>query len=235
METTRRVDGGFDAGLTPVFSSMDLDGKMKWVISVSTSCVCNERCLLRMMHPEWVCSHCFSKGTHEQYKAAREHYIDNTTLLQGRILEEHELPHYAPSEAYTDMLRFESFGDLGSVEQVINFVNIAKENTLKRCALFTKNPDFLYKAGKLGYTKPENMCLILSSKPMNEVDPAMLYWAKRLEEVDWHVDGIFTVFTPEYLAEHPEIIINCGGNSCSDCQRCYIPHEETQMIYEEVK
>jgi hypothetical protein len=44
----------------------------------------------------------------------------------------------------------------------------------------------------------------------------------------------FTVYTPEYLKNHPEIKVNCGARSCSTCQLCYTSNSVT-VVNEKLK
>ena len=59
----------------------------------------------------------------------------NTKILTGRILKEAEIPMINAS-----FFRFESFGDLINVTQVINYFHICKKNKHVHFALWTKNP-----------------------------------------------------------------------------------------------
>ncbi len=45
---------------------------------------------------------------------------------------------------------------------------------------------------------------------------------------------VFTVYTPKYLKEHPEVKINCGAKSCVSCRLCYTTNN-VQIVNERLK
>ena len=143
----------------------------------------------------------------KRYNALDVRLSDNLAILSASVLPLSVLP-LIPVKYF----RFEAFGDLASVNQVINYFNIAKKNPETLCALWTKNPQFIAKAIKMGYDKPNNLQIVLSSpelnKPINKTRFAF-------------VDKIFTVYDKKHAGD---VVINCGSRSCLACGRCYRPN-----------
>lgn len=135
-------------------------GKMKGINSLSTSCLTCGRCAKYSKVKGSVCKHCFARTTQERYKALALHLANNSVTLSDHIFTSEEI---ASISVTGEVFRFESFGDLQSVIQAINYINIARANRKTMFALWTKNPDILAAAVKAGYKVPKNMCIGLSS------------------------------------------------------------------------
>lgn len=121
--------------VTGVHYTVKHSGKMEGMQSLSTSCLCNKYCKNRSNNSELVCSHCYAQRQMKIYKNLNACLERNTEILTGRILKEAEIPMINAS-----FFRFESFGDLINVTQVINYFHICKKNKHVRFALWTKNP-----------------------------------------------------------------------------------------------
>lgn len=121
--------------VTGVHYTVNHSGKMEGMQSLSTSCLCNEYCKNRSSNSELVCSHCYAQRQMKRYKNLNACLERNTEILTSRILKEAEIPMINAS-----FFRFESFGDLINVTQVINYFNICKRNKHVHFALWTKNP-----------------------------------------------------------------------------------------------
>ena len=121
--------------VTGVHYTVNHSGKMEVMQSLSTSCLCNEYCKNRSSNSELVCSHCYAQRQMKRYKNLNACLERNTEILTSRILKEAEIPMINAS-----FFRFESFGDLINVTQVINYFNICKRNKHVHFALWTKNP-----------------------------------------------------------------------------------------------
>lgn len=120
---------------TGVHYTVNHSGKMEGMQSLSTSCLCNKYCKNRSINSDLVCSHCYAQRQMKMYKNLNACLERNTKILTGRILKEAEIPMINAS-----FFRFESFGDLINVTQVINYFHICKKNKHVHFALWTKNP-----------------------------------------------------------------------------------------------
>lgn len=120
---------------TGVHYTVKHSGKMEGMQSLSTSCLCNKYCKNRSINSDLVCSHCYAQRQMKMYKNLNACLERNTKILTGRILKEVEIPMINAS-----FFRFESFGDLINVTQVINYFHICKKNKHVHFALWTKNP-----------------------------------------------------------------------------------------------
>lgn len=194
----------------------DCRSKMAGIPSFSTCCLMNPACIARMKNGESVCAHCFSAALQKIRNA-----LKLTTTLNYIILNEQEIK-IGPKIKWTKkaleinpdkLARIESFGDVASVRQAINYIKVVQANPDCKFAAWTKNLNFWVKAfEKVG--KPENMTLVFSSLRINEFSE-IPDWA-----IDW-VDHRFTVFTKEFL-DASGLKSNCAGISCAQCKRCYL-------------
>ena len=185
-------------------------GKMEGMQSLSTSVTLNPHCQERAKHADCVCSHCYASRMLNMYKTLEAKLADNTALLTREIIAREFIPHLN-----VIMFRFEAFGDLNNEVQVFNYFNIANENPFTRFALWTKNPWIIQNAIEQGAIKPENVTIIYSS-------PALNCRADNMLNLYSFIDKIFTVWTKDYLEQHPEIVINCGKKKCIACGICYL-------------
>jgi len=100
--------------------------------------------------------------------------------------------------------RFSAEGDLHNEQHLENFFAIARANPGTHFTLWTKRHHIV--AMVLGkHSKPRNLFLIQSSLRVNTPEHKLPGYSK-----------VFTVYTPSYLKEHPEIKINCGGQVLCD-------------------
>ena len=199
--------------------------KMNGLSSLSTSPLCNELCQKRKENKDMVCGHCYSDAMNRRYKGLRECLIKNTEILTSRILEDSEIP-FLISE--TGLFRFEAFGDLVNEIQVVNYFKMAALNPHMHCALWTKNPWIIKSAiEKYGISKPGNLVIIGSSYFLNKP------MEKFYRQYDF-IDYIFTVYDKKYIKTN-NVKINCGGNSCKDCRKCYENKHESYFINEMLK
>lgn len=204
---------------TLVYVSQNMSGKMEGIPSISTSVLLNPICKARSSVSGSICQKCFAQSTVARYDALRQHLGDNYRVLNSRALEPSELPYI-----YSDICRLESFGDLASVTQAINYIRIAKKSPWCTFAIWTKNPAYLDKAIR-EEGKPGNLVCVLSSSYINRVDDGSRWpWA----------DHIFSVYSPDYIAENA-VEINCGGRKCRECMRCYTIGNTEYHISERLK
>ena len=205
-------------------------GKLEGMHSLSTTCCCNPYCKARMEKEDLVCHECFSEALQKMRKELRASLENNFRILTSRILESDELP------LLNDIIsRIESFGDLYNVIQAINYIHYCEKNAETTFGWWTKNLAILKKGlevcGYHGAEKPKNVIIIYSS-PKKNVEV-------KLEDVQKNypfVDKVFTVFSPEYIVEHPELIptICCGAKQCMACRLCY-SHNNVKQIREILK
>ena len=188
-----------------------MSGKMEGMPAISTSCLCNPRCLKRLEEGVGICKACFAADGLAYKKGLRENCVQNYMVLNSGVLPVDELPIFKSDVKH---VRFEAFGDVGSVTQCLNYINICNANPHVTFAMWTKNPDYWHEAIE-DIGKPDNLICILSSQNLNEeISIGKYYW----------LDHTFTVYELEYLnnnnINHNDFI-NCGGRKCKTCLRCY--------------
>ena len=190
-------------GTSPVHVSDGMSGKMEGIPSVSTSCTVNPVCIARMQNGESICSKCFAFTTMKMRKELREALESNYRLLNSGILPDELLPNFGNVR----IVRIESFGDLGSVTQAINYVRMIRKNPDVLFAWWTKNKAFAEQAFKTE-GKPENLVFVESSFLMNQVE----------ENPSEYADRVFTVYDKKHASG---VEINCGSRKCMECMNCY--------------
>lgn len=225
------------------------NGKMSGMISLSTTCKCNEICKARIKAAfesvgidcddpkkalrEYmernplatnvsICGFCFSDSQQDYMTSMTAPLFHNHEILNNGIINKDWIP--VINALY---FRGESFGDFASENAVINFFNFAKHNKNVNFTAWTKNLVFFEKAIKNGHKKPRNFKIILSSRFINK-QTEITESAKEI------IDAIFTVYTKEY-AKQNDISINCGARACLSCLRCYKDFKGIKVINEELK
>lgn len=202
-----------------VHFTMQHGGKMEGMQSLSTSVLCNKFCEKNRKDPNKVCSKCFAAAQMKCYTNMMECFKRNTEALSKEIIPVKEWPLLNAS-----VFRLESFGDVNNWIQVVNYFNLCRKNKNVSFALWTKNPELIAAAIKMGYKKPKNLQIVLSSHFLNKV----------ADINKWEfIDKIFTVFTKDYIEEH-NVNINCGKAKCLACGKCYRKNKEV-YINEELK
>lgn len=186
-------------------------GKMSGMYSLSTSVLLNENCKKRMENEDLVCHECFANAVTNRYKDLEKCLANNTELLTAGIIPENEIP-FINAHSF----RFEAFGDLNNMIQVVNYFNICKKNKKTTFALWTKNPWFVKEAIEAGHKKPSNLVIIYSSPFLNRAVPL-----DRMQAVYPFIDKVFTVYKSEEAAKENNAVINCGSLNCIECLRCY--------------
>lgn len=206
--------------LTGVHYTMNHTGKMAGMQSLSTSCLENPYCRAYAKDPNKICSKCYAERQMGYQTSMKGCFAKNTEILTTHRLTWDEIPLINAC-----MFRFESFGDIQNVLQVINYFNICHKNPNVNFALWTKNPAFIDMAINLYYEeKPKNLQIVMSSHFIN---------VKANISKFPFVDKVFTVCTKEY-AEANGIEINCGSNLCLSCGKCYFDNGIVEL-YELVK
>lgn len=195
------------------------NGKMEGFWSMSTSVILNEFCQKRKQCEECICSKCYAAAQLNRYK--------NQAQKQERahkLLTESVLPVEAWPKINVLKFRFEAFGDLATVEQVINYFNFCLANPRTTFSIWTKNPFLIEEAIKAGFSKPKNLIVIYSSPRINKfANPKYDF-----------IDKIFTVYTADFAIEN-NININCGSRNCLECGRCYDLSNGEKFVNEMLK
>ena len=191
-------------------------GKLDGIQSLNTSVALNPICAKRAQVRGSICAHCYADALVKMRKGLRENIANNTRILTENIIPAKEWPIINAR-----VFRFESFGDLMSVNQVINYFNFAKRNPKTTFALWSKNPEYIARALDEGHKKPRNMIIIQSSFKLNEVD------APRYD----FIDKVFTVYEKAYAKEN-NVTITCGARNCLECGRCYRKTKQVEYVNE---
>lgn len=91
-----------------------------------------------------------------------------------------------------NIVRFNSFGELGTIEEAVWILRTIKQNPMFTCTLFTKRPGLVHQALDVLKMKapPKNAILIKSSLHLNEQD-----------ELPKHFHKVFTVYDPDTARE----------------------------------
>lgn len=198
-----------------------MTGKMSGINSLSTSVLDNPICQARRKVKGSVCEKCFAAATLRRYSDTQRYLHENFLKMNNGIIENNDLPRLVNDRIF----RFESFGDSATVNHVINTFNICYKNPETTFSIWTKNPEFINQVIRMGYKKPENLIIVLSSEFLNRPATNRVYK---------FVDIVFTVYTAEFAIEN-NININCGGRKCIDCLRCYTKHNGLIYINEMLK
>lgn len=176
-------------------------GKMHNMWSLSTSVRENPYCKAHRKIDGSICEECYAYAQMTRWASMQATFKRNGEILNSSVLPMDELP------VINNLLfRFESFGDIASETQVINYFNICKKNPKTDFALWTKNPWLIDAAIKHGAKKPDNLQIILSSMFIGKED---------VPKYDF-IDKVFTVYP-----KGADVEINCGARSCVTCQKCY--------------
>lgn len=198
----------------------DHGGKMRGMESLSTSCMSNPYCLMRMQNGDLICAWCFSANQQSFQHSLRKKLEENF-----HILTETEIPIECFPELNVRVFRLQSFGETYNITELGNYFRFCEKNPDVTFALWMKNVFLLPLAREVhGMKKPTNLILIQSSSKINEEEEIKDAW----------IDKVFTVYDKKYLKAHPEIEINCGGNHCLSCLRCY-KHGGDVYIREQLK
>jgi len=221
------LKSNFTRNLSPIHISDYMSGKMSGIPSISTSCLVNPICIKRMQNGESVCCHCFAAATLERYSTCGKHAENNFYLLNTEVLPAHVLPQF-PN---VSIVRIESFGDVASVTQAINYINIAKVNPFVTFGAWTKNAA-IWNAAIKKVGKPENLNLIYSSFKLNTPAAAGEYFTRDGAN---NFDHVFTVYDKRTCEFYGDGFVNCGARDCASCRRCYRKNESEFNVREELK
>lgn len=203
--------------------TMDHRGKMKDMISLSTSCLLNDFYKKRSKIEKSICSKCFAAAMLSNGyigKALKAKLAKNTEVLTTTDIPLEDIPVLNIA-----FFRFESFGDLINETQVKNYFKFCVKNPHCNFALWTKNPWIIHNVLQSGIEKPENLNIVVSSYCLNK--------AMNFKRYEYFIDVIFTVYTADYALEN-NIVINCGSLKCINCLRCYKKRTGKAVIVNEI-
>lgn len=209
---------------SPVFVNDRMSGKMEDIPCIGTSCNTNSRCQERIRAAlesgdrDCICLQCYAGKTLNRYNALELRSQENARLLNSCVIDTEFLPVF---KRFVEIARFEPFGDVDSVTQCINYINICRVNPKVQFAAWTKNPD-IWDEAFAQVEKPDNLIMVLSSPTLNKISECNYKW----------IDKIFTVWKKESDAEAAGCKINCGKNKCYDCMRCYTKSANVEYIHE---
>lgn len=196
--------------------------------SLSTSVALNDFCKARQClgcradGAEPVCPYCFAEAIGNarptvKYALARNSMILWQNEIPVKVWEEVQKPKFYGW--HQPDFRIQSLGDVRTVIEAENYIRMEKAMRKMIHTEWSKNWRIWLQAFEhLG--KPKNSRYVYSSLYLNHFDPIP-------EAIADKVDFRFTVFTEEYLAEHPEIVANCCTTNnphrkCRyDCNDCY--------------
>ena len=202
--------------------------------SLSTSVEKNDFCQARQClgcrksdGAEPVCPYCFAMSINNARPTVRD-----STTRNAMILWQNEIPVEVWEEVQKPVFlgwgqpdfRIASLGDARTVIEAENYIRMEMAIPEMIETEWSKNWRIWLQAFRnLG--KPKNSRYVHSSLYLNHFDPIP-------EAMIEYVDFRFTVFTEDYLANHPEIRANCctlteKHRQCRrDCNDCYSEHPE---------
>lgn len=184
--------------------------KMAGIFSISTACFLNKQCAKNARIAGSICEKCYAVRTCLcRFELSMK--LELNTLLYSSVIIPADLLPFINSVVF----RLESFGDLQNEIQMINYINVCKKNPSCIFAQWTKNPHIIEKALKAGYKKPRNLIIVYSSLFLDNNGGAGI-----IKKYPF-INKVFTVYTVDYLKDHKDIKINCGGRSCINCLNCY--------------
>ena len=171
-----------------------------------------------------ICSRCYSDTDGKCHKGLANRNMVNKAILNV------DIPQQAWNESFSipmfaEFYRTQSFGETDTVTEARNFIRIHR--VVERIwailnATWSKNSPIWARAFDLE-GKPDSMVYVQSSPRINVRTPIAPCIKK-------YCDHRFTVFDEDYLRNHPEIKINCGGRSCRECitqgKGCYYHNTE---------
>lgn len=198
-------------------------GKMENIGSISTSCLCNDRCKKRMKNKNFICAKCYAAALLEYRTNNQDKLKYNTTFYSYYELTKECIPIIT-----SRIFRLEAFGDLKNKLQFKNYCMIARANKNTYFAIWTKNHDIIADALKEGLTIPKNLDIIYSIPKKNWIPTyrQMMNIKKKYP----FIKKFFVVVTKEYQKKH-NIKVNCQ-KKCYTCQKCYTKADRTLLIIE---
>ena len=207
------------------------EGKMHDIPAITESCLCNPFCEKMSKDAANVCSKCYARNGLGFEQAAALHYARNTELLSRSEIPDYYLPRF-----YTDVARFETHGDWVNLQSALNEIKIARFNPMTHFTVWTKRVDILRQLAEAGVQQPANFHVKVSSPLLNQCLPQTV--KEELAKNGWHIsyftvlslDALLEKYGKEYLQQHGDQVITCGGRDCRNCMRCYGDHPMEDVV-----
>ena len=194
-----------------------MTGKLEGLRAISTNTATNEYCIKQNTTAKKnnICTVCYSHTMLKSYRKNMQPALQhNSDFLSSKIHDMEYLPVLLDA-----FIRFDAHGELINLNNLINYVNIAKKNPHCRCVLWTKRNDLVVKYFK-EHEKPDNLVLIYSNPMISTV----------MGKIPKYFDKTFN-----NVLEHEHVELqNCTGQKCKDCLLCYTKNNTT-VIVEKVK
>lgn len=178
-----------------------------------------------------VCIFCYADKSQQWQEGARNKFQANGEFLKV-LRDPANLPNVTP--AFIDRqlyYRIEAEGDTHDVDQARNYVRMTNKPGYENVnfAMWTKNPEYIWKAICAEGGKPANLQLVLSSLKVNVQDLHNFerYNALCMTRFGYPLfDKLFTVWTEAGAAAAGQEFNCCGsaGNKdrkCKNCLNCY--------------
>ena len=183
----------------------DMKFKLKGLCAVSTSHFGCAFCKKASMCKGSICEKCYVNK--EGYKTN----LHNALRRNKLILDNFELSTTALKTVClpTEKVRIQAHGETDTSTCAKNFIRLMKSHSSNKFGVWEKN-DVVWADALEELGKPKNCKLTHSSMFINKV-------GQPIARLVPYVDHIFTVLDED--ADAP--IINCGGRSCFECERCY--------------
>lgn len=208
--------------ITIHYATKKRHSKLDGLISISTSKDMNKLCKARALVEGGVCSRCYVN--HFMFPSVEKNLTANYELLHERVFSPEEWESglnigYVPS----GLARIESFGDVDSIIQAANYINIIRAFPGLQWGIWSKSLHIWMKAFEQ-YGKPDNCTFVYSSFLLNRYSTIPTEYMK-------YIDHLFTVYDKQHVMSAD---INCGGRSCKECRLCY-RKDSVFHIHEQLK
>ena len=172
-------------------------GKLEGIASINTSPLVNDFCASMLFE---VCESCYARRLASFRRSLEARLEANFAALQSP-LDDDDLPRFRHGE----LVRFHSFGELGSVEHARNLMRICALSPDATFAIWTKRPELL-----TAVEKPANCIWILSIGKLNATHDEL---REALNSRPRGFDGIYAVGNRDDW--------QACGDECATCLKCY--------------
>ena len=201
-----------------------LNGKLAGFRAIGTNTKSNKFCeKMYNSKGDIICKFCYShKALEIAYNKNLEPYLQhNTEVLENNIITEfvYRQGGNVTTKLNDAYFRFSQHGELDTINHLINFMNIAKDNPKTTFGFWTKRKDLIKEYVKENDI-PENVIMVYSNPKINNV----------MYEPPKNFDKVFNNVWPEFEPDKQ----NCTGQRCIDCLRCY-DKDRDNVIIEAVK
>lgn len=199
----------------------DHNAKLSSMASLSTNNKTNLFCEAHKDCKGSICESCYADRQLDYMSS-----MNKPLTLNYLILNFAKIPHRILPIINRQFFRFESFGDVATETQALNYIALMTSSRINHNCKFgawTKNPTIWIKAFEK-YGKPSNLSFGVSSLFVDQV-------AQLPQSIAKYTDFIFTVWSDEATAEANGYEINCGARHCMSCLRCYLASETEGITY----